>query len=61
MVEVWPTAADAQRRSDYIQGILKDSPVLGTEYDTLNGAALLRIDGKVKPSVAKNYAAKFLG
>ena len=61
MVEVWPTAADAQRRSDYIQGILKDSPVLGTEYDTLNGAALLRIDGKVKPSVANSYAAKFKG
>ena len=61
MVEVWPTAADAQRRSDYIQGILKDSPVLGTEYDTLNGAALLRIDGKVTPSVANSYAAKFKG
>jgi hypothetical protein len=30
---------------DYIQGILKDSPMLGTEYDYLRGGLLLRVDG----------------
>lgn len=56
-VEVWPEEAAAKARSDYIQGILKDSPAFGSEFHTLNGAVLLRVDGKqLKPSEAKPYA-----
>ena len=56
-IEVFPTAAEAQARADYIQSILKSMPALGTEYDTVVGAALLRVTGKIKPSVATLYAA----
>ncbi len=56
-VEVWSDAAAAKARSEYIQAILKDAPVLGSELHTLNGAVLLRVDGKqLKPSQAKAYA-----
>lgn len=54
-VEVWPSADDAKARSDYIQGILKDAPILGSEYNYLEGAALLRVTGGIKPTVAKEY------
>lgn len=56
-VEVWPDDAAAKARSDYIQVILKDAPVLGSEFHTINGPVLLRVDGKqLKPSAAKPYA-----
>ncbi len=58
-IEVWPTAADAQARSDYIQGIKKDAQILGSEYNYLNGPALLRVSGDIKPSVAATYEAAF--
>ena len=58
-VEVFATAADAQARSDFILKTLKSAPALGTEYHTVNGAALLRVNGKVKPSVAQAYATAF--
>lgn len=58
-VEVWGSAADAKARSEYIQGILKEAPMFGTEYHTLNGDVLLRITGQLKPSVAETYAAAF--
>lgn len=54
---MFPTAAEAQARSDYIQGVLKAMPALGTEYDTVVGTALLRVTGIMKPSVATLYAA----
>lgn len=60
-IEVWPTAADATARSEYIQKLLKDTPAFGTEYHTVSGAALLRVAGAVKPSTAKLYAAAFNG
>jgi hypothetical protein len=59
-IEVYPTAAEAQARADYIQTILKASPVLGTEYDTPVGTALLRVTGIMKPSVAALYSAAML-
>ncbi|MGI5241133.1 hypothetical protein [Dactylosporangium sp. CA-139066] len=31
------------------------NPILGTEYDYVNGSVLVRITGKVKPSVAKTF------
>ena len=56
-VEVWPDEASAKARSDYIQAILKDAPMLGSEFHTLEGAVLLRVDGnQLKPSQAKAYA-----
>lgn len=59
MVEQWGSHADAQQRSDYIQKILKASPVLGSEYDTVQGSFLLRVAGDLKPSQAKTYASLF--
>ena len=58
-IEQWPTPADAKARMDYIQGILKDSPMLGSEYDYLRGSLLLRVDGALKPSAAAAYETAF--
>lgn len=57
VIEVWPDAAGAQTRSAFIQKTLKDTPILGTEYHYLNGPVLVRISGKVKPSVAAKFEA----
>jgi hypothetical protein len=57
VVEVWPTAAAAKKRADYIQGALADNPILGSEWHYANGAVLVRITGKVKPSEAKRFKA----
>jgi len=54
-VEVWPSEADAKRRSAYIQGILKNAPALGTEYDTVSGPVLLRVTGQLTPAQAAAY------
>ncbi|WP_133766738.1 hypothetical protein [Amnibacterium kyonggiense] len=59
MVEQWGSPADAKQRSEYIQKILKASPVLGSEYDTVQGSFLLRVAGDLKPSQAKTYASLF--
>jgi hypothetical protein len=58
-VEVFGTAAQAKKRSDYIQGILDGGGALGTEYHTLSGAVLLRVTGELTPKQAAVYAAKF--
>ena len=58
-VEVWPSADAAKERSEYIQGLQKNSPILGTEYNYLNGAALLRVSGNIKPTVAEEYESAF--
>lgn len=55
VIEVFPDAAGAKIRSDYIQGLLKGSPILGTEYHYQAGPVLLRITGGVKPSVAAKF------
>lgn len=60
VVEVFATAADAAARSAYIQGALKKmGPVAGTEYHYLKDSALLRVSGKLPPSVAAQYQAAF--
>lgn len=59
MIEIWASAADAQQRSEYIQTIQKAAPALGSEYHTLNGNALLRVTGELKPSEAKAYQIAF--
>ena len=63
VIEVWPTAADADRRAEYIQTALKGAPILGTEYHYRagGGAVLVRVSGKVKPSLAKRVEAALAG
>ena len=63
VIEVWPTAADADRRAEYIQTALKGAPILGTEYHYRagGGAVLVRVSGKVKPSLAKKVEAALAG
>lgn len=58
-IEVYPTAAEAKARSEYILAILKGAPALGTEYHTLAGGALLRVSGKLTPAQASSYASAF--
>lgn len=60
-VEVFEDEASAQQRSDYIQGILEEAPMFGTEYHYLNGIALLRVSGELVPSVAAQYEGPFMG
>ncbi|MET7400776.1 hypothetical protein ABZS66_45580 [Dactylosporangium sp. NPDC005572] len=55
VVEVFADAAGAEARKKYIQDSLKSNPVLGTEYDYTNGPVLVRLVGKVKPSVARTF------
>lgn len=61
VIEVFPAAEEAQARSDYIQGVLKDNPMFGTEWHSVRGTALLRVSGEIKPSVANGYTAAFEG
>lgn len=59
VIEQWPDEDAAQDRADYIQGILEDSPVLGSEYDYVNGSLLLRVSGALTPSEAEEYEQAF--
>lgn len=63
VIEVWPTADDADRRSKFIQDTLKNMQMLGTEYHyrTDQGRVLVRVSGKVKPSLAKRVEAALTG
>lgn len=56
-IEQWPNQKDAQARADYIQGILKASPMLGSEYDYVSGNLLLRVTGKLSADQAAAYKA----
>lgn len=58
-IEVYPTADKALARSEYIQSILGNGGVLGTEYHYFSGTALLRVTGELTPDQAKEYASKF--
>ena len=63
VIEVWPTADDADRRSKFIQDTLKNMQMLGTEYHYRadQGRVLVRVSGKVKPSLAKKVEATLAG
>ncbi len=63
VVEVFDEASLAQRRSDYIKGLQEASPILGTEwhYRTGDGTGLVRVSGKVKPSLAKKLETAVAG
>lgn len=58
-VEQFANEADAKRRLDYIAGIYKAAPILGTEYLTVEGSTLLRVTGELKPAVNRAYVAAF--
>ncbi|GAA3563133.1 hypothetical protein [Kribbella ginsengisoli] len=60
-IEIWPSAKDATDRAAYIQKNLKEIPMLGTEYDYTFDSALLRVNGKLKPSTATKFNALFGG
>ncbi|WP_123026271.1 hypothetical protein [Mycolicibacterium stellerae] len=60
-VEQWPDAASAQQRADYLETGLSAAPILGTEYNTLQDNLLLRVSGKLSPSVADQYQAALAG
>jgi hypothetical protein len=58
VVEVFPSPDDAQRRSTFIQDSLKALPILGTtEYHYIHGGILVRVTGRVAPSVAERIGA----
>lgn len=59
-IEVWPDDASAHRRSTYLLELDKAAPILGNEYNYVRGPVLLRITGKVKPSVAAQFEAAFM-
>ena len=46
-------------RAEYIEGLLRGSPILGTEYHylTTDGIGLVRVAGTIKPTVAKKIEA----
>ena len=56
VIEVFASESDAQARSEYILAILEDSPMFGLEWHHLDGVALLRVSGALKPSVNEVYA-----
>lgn len=58
-VEQFRTKRAAYRRYDYIQGILRSSPMLGNEYDKVEGSTLLRISGDLTPGAASAYKKAF--
>ena len=59
VAEGFAGGAAAKARSEHIQGLLKGSPILGTEwhYFANAGRVLVRVSGNVKPSLAKKMEA----
>ncbi|GII56115.1 hypothetical protein Pth03_45040 [Planotetraspora thailandica] len=55
-VEVFPDAAGAKARADYIQSIAKSSPMFA-EYDYAKGNVVVRVSKEIAPSDAKAYQA----
>ncbi|PWK64268.1 hypothetical protein BCL76_116130 [Streptomyces sp. CG 926] len=53
-IEVFPNAADAKARHDYIQAVTKGVPDL-TEYDYLHGVTLVRVSRLLTPAQAADY------
>lgn len=61
VVEVFADEEAARNRADYIQGILSNAPIFGTEWNYVKGPVLVRITGGLKPSTAEQYAEAFGG
>jgi hypothetical protein len=58
-IEVWDDEDAAKERSEYIQGLLEDMPMLGSEYHYIDGGMLLRVSGQLKPTEAEEYEGAF--
>lgn len=61
-IEVFPQPAQAQSRMDYIQALMQDAgiaAIAGTEYNYVQGGALLRVSGKLHPDLAAAYEQAF--
>jgi len=58
-VEFFANHAGAVRRERYIEKVEKAAPILGTEYDYVDGPALLRLSSVLTPSEAKVYRRVF--
>jgi hypothetical protein len=55
-IEVFPTAASAKARYQYLRGF---QPPFGDGYDYLSGAAILRLSQYLTPTQARAYKAAF--
>jgi hypothetical protein len=55
-IEVFPTAAGARARYEYLRGF---QPPFGDGYDYLSGAAILRLSQYLTPAQAHAYEAAF--
>jgi hypothetical protein len=53
-IEVFPTAADAKARYQYLKGF---KPPFGDGYDYLTGPAVLRLSQYLTPAQARAYEA----
>jgi len=53
-IEVFGNHSDAQARADYIQAIVKASPIFA-EYDYVSGDVVIRISHYLSPAQAAEY------
>jgi hypothetical protein len=58
-IEVFASHDEAKKRAAYIQSLTGADSPLGSEYDYVDGNAVLRVSGDLPPSVAKKYEAAF--
>lgn len=54
-IEQFTDSGAAKKRADYISSILKNAPILGTEYDYVVGNLLIRVSGVLTPKQAAAY------
>ena len=58
-IEVFPSAAGAQARYQYLRGISSTLPSFADGYDYLSGTAVLRLSRDLTPAQAHAYRAAF--
>ena len=54
-VEVYADEAGAAARKKYIDDLMKNAPILGSEYSYIAGPALLRVSQQLTPDQAAEY------
>lgn len=59
-VEVYADEVGATARKQYIDGVFRASPALGTEYSYLDGPVLLRLSRELTPEQAAEYERALL-
>lgn len=58
-IEAFDNQTDARTRYDYVNAIVQKGGSMFAQYLYLNGTVLLRIDGSLTPSQAKEYQKAF--